>query len=218
MLGYGESSDASNGDYSLKSQVERIWELIEKTGVRRLSVIGHSMGGDLSTLLCQSDENRVIRKHVNIEGDITQYDDFITKRASEEENKDNFENWFVQNFMEEQVSKDLVKDSPLSAPRYYESLKLCRLPAFKANALELYDMKNELDGQYTSRLGEIYASLDVPQMFCLGTKPPGPDERIIQFLVKKELDYKKFPEARHWVMIDQPEEFYSFLLEFLSAE
>jgi len=103
-----------------------------------------------------------------------------------------------------------------SCLRYYESLKLCQPQAFKANALELYELKNALPGKYKSQLGKIYASLTVSKVFCYGTKSI--DERSIQFLRDNNLRFEEFSEAGHWVMIDQAEEFYSFLLEFLSAK
>ena len=215
MLGYGRSSDARDEDYSLNSQVNRIWEIIDKTGVKELDVIGHSLGGDLTTLLCNSDKEGMIEKYVNIEGDVTQYDDFITRDAVEAGKNNEFENWFVDRYMNDLVLNQWGKAFP-SCLRYYESLKLCQPQAFKANALELYELKNALPGKYKSQLGKIYASLTVSKVFCYGTKSI--DERSIQFLRDNNLRFEEFSEAGHWVMIDQAEEFYSFLLEFLSAK
>lgn len=215
MLGYGKSSDARDEDYSLNLQVNRIWEIIDKTGVKELNVIGHSLGGDLATLLCNSDEKRIIRKCVNIEGDITQYDDFITREAVEAEKKNDFENWFIDRFMNDLVLNQWGKAFP-SCLRYYESLKLCRTQAFRENALELYALKNAIPGRYKSQLGKIYASLAIPNVFCYGTKSI--DERSMQFLRDNNLRFEEFTEAGHWVMIDQSEKFYSSLLEFLSAK
>lgn len=215
MLGYGRSSDAGDEDYSFNSQVNRIWEIIDKTGVKELDVIGHSLGGDLATLLCNSDKKRNIRKCVNIEGDVTQYDDFITREAIEAEKNNDFENWFIDRYMNDLVLNQWGKAFP-SRLRYYESLKLCRTQAFRANALELYELKNSIPGKYKSQLGKIYASLTVSKVFCYGLKSI--DERSIQFLKDNDLRFEEFAEAGHWVMIDQSEKFYSFLLEFLSAQ
>jgi hypothetical protein len=40
-------------------------------GTGDLIIIGHSMGGDIATLLCASDKRNMIVKFVNIEGGLT---------------------------------------------------------------------------------------------------------------------------------------------------
>ena len=83
LVGYGKSSRSpKDGDYSFESHLARIWNMIKHYDLHKLTVIGHSMGGDMGTLLCRSDEDGIIHKFVNIEGALTQYDLFISSKAA----------------------------------------------------------------------------------------------------------------------------------------
>lgn len=214
MLGYGRSSIAVTGDYSFNSQVARIWEIINIIDLKDVYVVGHSVGGDLGTILCNTDSTKVIKKFVNIEGDITQYDDFITREGMEAESINQFEEWFFNRYMNDLVLNQWSKDS-LACKRYYESLKLCQPEAFRANVKELYKLKNFLAGKYKSQLGETYTNLDIEKVFCYGSKSI--DQRSVQFLKDKNLSFKEF-DAGHWVMIDQSEQFYQFLIDFIQIQ
>ncbi|MCK4605789.1 MAG: alpha/beta fold hydrolase [candidate division Zixibacteria bacterium] len=68
LVGYGRSSGSSRRDgYGFESHLARLWDLIRTWNLPPLIIIGHSMGGDLSTLLCKSDTGGVIEGFVNID-------------------------------------------------------------------------------------------------------------------------------------------------------
>ncbi len=68
LIGYGKSSESANGDYRFKANIEKLWKIIADLKGHDLIVIGHSMGGDIGTLLCASGKKDKIVKFVNIEG------------------------------------------------------------------------------------------------------------------------------------------------------
>ncbi len=213
MIGYGKSSASSGGDYSFNSYIDRIWKIVEETRVNELIVIGHSMGGDIAALLCASDQKNSIRKFVNIEGDITQFDLFISHETIKAAENGNFEHWFHNEFMKAKVFEDWGEKYS-SCKRYHSSISNCRPEAFLANALELYQKNNALSGKYKSEIGRIYCSLSIPKVFCYGTESIRSE--TIDFLNENKLRYQVFDDAFHWLMIDKPKEFYSFLYEFIS--
>ncbi len=214
MIGYGKSSASTNGDYSFKTYISSLWKIVEETRVNDLVVIGHSMGGDIATLLCASDQNNSIKKFVNIEGDITQFDLFISHEAIKASENGNFANWFYDEFMMAKVFEDWGQKYS-SCKRYHSSLRYCHKEAFLANALELYQRNNVLPGKYKSEIGQIYSSLSIPKVFCYGTKSI--HSETIDFLKENRLAYQVFDDAFHWLMIDKPKKFYSFLYEFIST-
>ena len=181
--------------------------------ITNIYFVGHSVGGDIGTLLCDSDIKNIIKKFINIEGDITQYDDFITREACEAEKKGAFNDWFYNRLMNDLVLNQWGREYQ-SVLRYYKSLKLCRIEAFKSTALELRKLKNALKGKYTSIIGDKYISLKIPKIFIYGKKSI--DKRSIDFLKNNNLEYKEYENAGHWVMIDEAEDFYSFLYKFIS--
>jgi pimeloyl-ACP methyl ester carboxylesterase len=213
MIGYGKSSASTNGDYSFKTYINRLWEIVEKKRVNDLIVIGHSMGGDIATLLCASDQNNCIKKFVNIEGDITQFDLFISHEAIMAAENGKFGHWFYNEFMDAKVSEHWKQKYP-SCKRYHASLRNCSTDAFLANAQELYQRNTALPGKYKSEIGRTYCSLSIPKVFCCGTESI--HSETIDFLKENRLEYQVFNDAFHWLMIDKPKEFYSFLYEFIS--
>ncbi len=213
LIGYGKSSESANGDYGFKSHTKKLWKIIEDTINNDIVVIGHSMGGDIATLLCASDQKNIIKKFVNIEGNITQFDLFISREAVKAAEADNFTHWFNDEFMKSKVIEDWGQKYP-SCRRYHSSLRNCRREAFLANARELFNRNTVLPGKYKSETGRIYCSLSIPKVFCYGTESAS--SGTIDFLKENNLEYQAFDEAFHWLMIDKAREFYSFLYEFIS--
>jgi len=62
LIGYGKSSESANGDYGFKTHIEKLWKIIEDMKINDIVVIGHSMGGDIATLLRASDKKNEIVK------------------------------------------------------------------------------------------------------------------------------------------------------------
>ena len=212
LIGYGKSSEAANGDYSFETHIEKLWRIIAYLKIHDLIVIGHSMGGDIATLLCASDENNKIVKFINIEGGLTQYDLFVSQEAVKAAEAGNFTHWFHDEFVTAQVIGNWGRKYP-SCKRYHATLRDCCPEAFLSNARELCQRNTALPGKQKSDTGRIYCSLSIPKVFCYGTEsvPSG----TIDFLKENMLEYKAFEDAFHWLMIDKAKEFYSFLYEFI---
>lgn len=213
LIGYGKSSESADGDYRFEAHIEKLWKIITDLEIRDLIIIGHSMGGDIATFLCASDRKNVIKKFVNIEGNITQFDLFISREAVKAAEEGNFTHWFYDEFMTSKVIDDWGQKYP-SCRRYHSSLRDCRPEAFLANARELFNKNTELQGKHKSETGRIYCSLSIPKVFCYGTESVS--SGTIDFLKENNLEYQAFDDAFHWLMIDKAREFYSFLYEFIS--
>ena len=209
LIGYGKSSESADGDYRIEAHIEKLWKIIADLEIRDLIVIGHSMGGDITTFLCASDRKNVIKKFVNIVGNVTQYDLFISHEAVKAAEEVNFTHWFYDEFMTVQVVGNWGQKYP-SCRRYHSSLRDCRPEAFLANARELFSKKTELPGRYKSETGRIYCSLSIPKVFCYGTESVS--SGTVDFLKENELKYRAFDNAFHWLMIDRAKEFYSFYM------
>jgi pimeloyl-ACP methyl ester carboxylesterase len=215
LAGYGKSSRPHPDGRGFDSHVQRLWKLLEKYETHDLILIGHSMGGDITTLMCAADLQRIIKKYVNIEGDVTQLDLFISSEAVKAKDEGNFLAWFREDFMITTVLKKLGERFPTSAQRYYEALQQCDPNAFLANARELVKRNNNisLPGEYKSEIGQFYARLSLPRVYCYGTRSLS--EGTLRFLKENHLDIMAFENAGHWLMIDKAAEFYSFLYEYV---
>lgn len=213
LNGHGNSSASIKKDYSFNLHLERLWNVLEKMKIKDVIVIGHSMGGDIGTLLCASDQENIIKKFVNVEGNLDQFDLFISNKAVNAAKDSNFEHWFSEEFIKSTVSEDWAQKYA-SAKRYATSLRLCRPEAFLANSQELYRRNTSLPGKYKSEIGRSYCTLSIPKIFCYGTKSIS--SGTIDYLKENNLEHQIFNGAFHWPMIDNAQEFYSFLYEFVS--
>jgi pimeloyl-ACP methyl ester carboxylesterase len=211
LLGYGRSSRASNEDYRFDSHVRRLWKVVDELGVQSLCVIGHSLGGDLATLMATSQEGNRIQGLVNVEGNLTPDDAFISRRVVAAEERGDFLRWFREDFMEGLVSKKWGKKWP-SCRRYYASLELCRPEAFLANADEARARSLPLPGRRESSIGAVFAELEIQKVFCWGAESLS--EKTRQFLQAAKIPDHRIDRAFHWPMIDQPDEFYAVVREF----
>ncbi|MEW5786176.1 MAG: alpha/beta fold hydrolase, partial [Bacillota bacterium] len=103
MFGYGRSSYAFNGDYGMETQVRRLRRLVDLLGLESFYIVGHSLGGDLGVLMASSDNDRRIKGFVNIEGDLTPHDIFISDKAVSASERGDFAGWFERDFKEDLV-------------------------------------------------------------------------------------------------------------------
>lgn len=61
LLGFGYSARPARGDYSVSAQVRLVAGLMDRLGIRRAVVVGHSMGGGVAMHLALSHPDRVER-------------------------------------------------------------------------------------------------------------------------------------------------------------
>ena len=214
LIGYGRSSRAGNRDYSMNSQVLRLWRLMDVLGIGPFSIVGHSLGGDIATLMASSDPRQRIKGFVNIEGDLTPHDIFFSNKVVTAAKGGNFERWFHTDFKEELVLKGWG-GKWLSCRRYYASLQFARPEAFLANAKEIYERNQALPGRRECITGLTYAGLKIPRVFCWGSESLA--KGTLEFLESASLQHRKFEPAFHWPMIDQADHFYSFLSDFIQG-
>jgi pimeloyl-ACP methyl ester carboxylesterase len=212
MIGYGRSSCAGSVDYSMESQIHRLWRLIDFLHVGSFYVVGHSLGGDIGTFMASSDTQQRIKGLVNIEGDLTPHDIFFSNQAVSAAKEGKFRGWFEKEFKEELVLKGWGSKWP-SCRRYYASLQFARPEAFLANAKEMYEKNQALPGRRECLTGLNYEALKIPKVFCWGSGSLA--RGTLEFLESASLHHKKFEPAFHWPMIDQAEGFYAFLSDFV---
>ncbi len=215
LIGYGRSSGSGDpGDYSYDSQLQRLWALINELELKELIVVGHSMGGDLTTLLCASDKEKIIKKYINIEGDVTQYDLTISRAAVKAFERGNFEHWYENDFKQKLVYEKLGNDR--SGRIYYASLAFCRKEAFLDNARELVRRNTSLEGKFKSEIGRIFVSLEIPKVFCYGTKSLA--RSSLRFLNENSIKTKGFEGIGHCPMTDCSAEFYDYVYQYITED
>ena len=209
LAGYGRSSPAS--DYSFACHLARLdltLQHIESSGtvIDHLIVAGHSMGADLATLFCSASlyAGRIVAL-VNIEGDLTEHDLFISGKAVEADNAGRFDQWFENDFKRKMIYERLGGEHE-SCRRYHASLYLARPEAFLMNAKELCHRATSLAPPIVSEFGRKYIGLSAPKVFCFGENSLSYEAR--EFIKEHDIDSVSFANAFHWPMIDASDDFY----------
>ena len=125
LSGHGSSPAAHDGLYTLEAMASRLAALIEAMDLQQLAVVGHSLGGDVTTVLASADGSGRINRIVNVEGTLAPGDMFICNRATKaaEAGYEAFENWFHQQFCQETVLEKWAVQGD-AGRRYYASLVL----------------------------------------------------------------------------------------------
>lgn len=212
LIGYGRSSGAASQErYRFKAHIERLWFLIEHLKLERVVLLGHSMGGDITTLMCHENRNGVFEKYINIEGDVTQHDLFISSRAVKAHDEGNYDDWFYNHFMHRLIFEKLGHQ--MISRLYFASLNYCRLDAFLENSKELVERNTRLDGEFKSEIGEVYCKLGIPRVFCYGTLSCS--NETLKYLKKNNMQVRAFEGAGHSPMVDSADEFYEFVTHYI---
>jgi pimeloyl-ACP methyl ester carboxylesterase len=71
LLGFGDSDKPGDGDYTIPKQAERVLKIADHFGFDKFVIIGHSMGGQISTYLAATLAPQRISKLVSVSGVVT---------------------------------------------------------------------------------------------------------------------------------------------------
>lgn len=213
LPGHGGSPVARDGIYTLEALASRLTTLIEAMSLRRVTIVGHSLGGDIATVLASRTSLPEIDRIVSVEGTLTPADSFICNRATEAAAEGNFDTWFREQFCQQTVFDGWAQKGD-AGQRYYASLRFCDPGAFQACAIELHSRNRDGDARGLSGIGALYAALPMKKHFIYGTKSlPSTSVDLIAEL--KLQSYRL--RAGHWVMIDAAAEFYPLLRRLITT-
>jgi pimeloyl-ACP methyl ester carboxylesterase len=209
LLGHGCSHDASGDVYSFESHIQYLHRLVDEFDIPRFFLAGHSMGGDIATHLTASNSNRVLGL-INIEGNLTPSDVFISRQAVNADELGDFEKWFTEEFMDKKVLNDWAVQRD-SAKRYFSSLWFCRPQAFLLNAREVCKRNSSTTDTSATETGLKFIQLRIPKVYCWGGKLNEQTQKLIE---DEKITSWGFDDASHWPMIDKETEFYRLLAQF----
>ena len=211
LPGFGRSSPAADQDYSFSKQIVRLLALLDELGVAETHLVGHSMGGDIGTLFCQRQGDRVL-SFVNIEGNLMADNRYVVEQALQAEADGRFEEWLRDDFALQQVI-GLCHRWPTTV-RYLASLQMCRGRAFADSVHEIDALLAPSAGSNVALIGRAYRELTTPRYYCAGEASLAQNAR--RFLKDAGLRHRVFGESFHWVMLDRTVSFYRSLAEFIA--
>ncbi len=214
LPGYGESTfDADDPEnYSFPEQVKRLYGLLDHLGIADFYLVGHSMGGDIGTIMCKEGTRKRIRAFINIEGDLTDGDRFITDKVRKALDGERFEQWLRYEFPEE------IRSWGSARSRYRLSVRRCSSAAFQANAERIYELNTTAEKRDCAVIAVNFEEIEIPKVFCWGDGSIAKEKRTYRYLQTRPFPHKLFKGSSHWVMQDKHVEFYQFVSRFFSTK
>jgi pimeloyl-ACP methyl ester carboxylesterase len=220
LVGYGKSASEADdeNEYKFEIQIVHLYKLLEHLGVERFFLVGHSMGGDIGTLMCKNDHQKRIRAFVNVEGDLTQGDRFITNAAFEAHKKGRkyFINW-LHNELIDIIFKDKAAKYMLSRTRYEKSLKCCSDVAFWTNVKRIRRLNKNLPCHHYAQVAKSFKEISIPKIFYWGSDSLSGKSKDYLLNANLKPEPRMFPESFHWIMLDNRRKFYDALSQFLQS-
>ncbi|MFP4497887.1 MAG: alpha/beta fold hydrolase [Vulcanimicrobiota bacterium] len=218
LPGYGRSSRAK--DYSFNVQVKRLWALItflensEIIRINNLGIVAHSMGAIPAVLMCQTDRENIIKRLALVEGTISPYGSSIPEIVSQLSKKE-FELWFEIDYLETVIQRGLLPRLPFSK-HYHASLVFCDRKAFRDNAKEMKRKLGSFEDEEENQIGPYFAGLHIPRLYFYATHSI-PLE-VKEFLNRNHIPAKELPYDSHFLMSENPPDFYKHLYKFFRTE
>ncbi len=194
LAGFGDSTRHDQFSYSMDDHARVCEEALKEIKYDRLHIVAHSMGGAVGLLLSNRSLSRTV-SFSNIEGNLIGEDCGLISRQTANVSFDTFNTELFPEY------KALFHDKG----NQYISLKQTYPPAFYKSSKSLVAWSD------SRRLLRKFRSLRCKKTYFYG-------DQNLDLKVLKELSnvrIEKISESGHFVMNDNPEEFYRKLLEVM---
>lgn len=215
MLGFGDSPQPSWFSYTMEEQAE-VCEAVLRNFLdnRRLHIVAHSMGGAVGLLLSEKLPGR-IASFCSVEGNLIEADCFLTKIIKDSP-FDLFENKIFPNFTSQnnfQTDPELTEEQKklIQIMRDYQADFFLdkTTPAIFYKTAESLVSHSE-----SGKLLTIFSELAGKKAYFYGSESSSVD--VLAELKKyPAIETQSISESGHFVMNDNPDEFYSALRDFL---
>ncbi|MBU4481602.1 alpha/beta hydrolase, partial [Patescibacteria group bacterium] len=203
----GESPKPKEFSYTLEEQVKICQLLIEKLNFAKIHLVGHSMGGAIGLLLIEKIPSK-ITSFINLEGNLIGEDCAFSREAVRYSLED-FEKRFFNDFKSKiKDTKGLASSNSLSNQLFYRWFSKSDPYAFYRTSQSLVKWSD------SRKLLKIFIDLDIKKCYVFGeVNKNSPVIRLLRDVPKIQIS-----GSGHFMMIDNPQEFYQKLSRILSGE
>lgn len=198
--GHGGSGRLNASNYSLQSYADITNILLEKLSPKKVSMVCHSMGGAVGLIATQELSDLVM--FVNVEGNLVASDCGIVSRSTASQSFSTFEHTGYRTFLQALRRSERKTDEAWA--RWYGEADPCALHETARSLVEWSDSNKLLD---------LFKSLPY-RAYIYG------ENEIKDYLLPELRGISSYAIARagHFVMLDNPGEFYPLLSGLLHHE
>lgn len=207
MPGCGSSYGGEN--YAIDSWVYCTEKILDALNVVSVVLVGHGIGADVCARLCLRNRHNRIKGLIAIEGTVTRDNLHMARLVSKGARGGRFKMWLKNDFLTDFIHQQQVqRGEPYR--RFYESVEMMRPAVFLAHCNQAKELLYPNDQFGESLPLESFQQVEQPKLFCYGAWSFSPTAR--QTVEDADIPLHCFDKATHWVMVDQPQEFYEDLL------
>lgn len=204
LPGFGNSPAPGEFPFTMEAQAESVAALCRSVGLRRIAVVGHSMGGAVGILLAERWPGTVTHFACAV-GNLVPEDCFFSRdivRAGE--------STFEARGFAEYTERFRPSEEARSASRstYHESLRMTSARAIFRSSVDLVRISDE------GNLLERFLALPCPKIYLCDSGNPVAAS-LETALAGAGVPRVVVPGTGHALMEDNPEGFYSALAAFL---
>lgn len=192
LAGFGNSCKPENFSYSMEDQAAICSQIIKRFRFERLHLVAHSMGCAVSLFMPDS-ELRQVKSFANLEGNLTGDDCFISRKISE--------NRFLT--FKTELYPALLSSMSGTAGQYESILKSSE-NAFYKSCLSLVKWSDSGD------LLKIFLNLHCRRAYFHGER----NTVTKSWRLSHNIPLIEIKNSGHFMMLDNPEEFYKKLYDF----
>lgn len=205
MIGFGESEKPKDFDYCIKKQSEMLAALISSLNISDIYLIGHSFGGTAAVFLAGMLKDS-LNVFINCEGMLTEEDITWSKKIYFQTIGE-FKNRGFKNFREK--IRTGIEKYP-SNEIYYQHLEKTIPEAVYLSVKSMIDfIKNE-------NLIRKFVDLQCPKHYIFGKNSHKRKNATELFLKECNIPVYYITESGHFMLIDNPDEFYKKIKAIIS--
>ncbi|KYK35856.1 MAG: hypothetical protein AYK19_01235 [Theionarchaea archaeon DG-70-1] len=198
LVGFGTSSKRKEFSYSMEDHADVCTLVIKKLNLDTIHLVAHSMGGAIGLLLIEKLPERFV-SFANVEGNLIGEDCAMLSRKTIRVRYEEFEEFLSQ--MKKEIGK--AKDTSQVLHKW-----LCQSDpyGFYCSAKSLVEWSD------SRRLLNLFVNLNMKKVYIYGDEN---SEADILKLIRGKIKTIPILNSGHFMMLDNPHEFYSSLKEFL---
>lgn len=197
FVGFGDSDKPADFEYTLEQHAGISKKLIEQFNPGTVSLVAHSMGGTIGTLLAPQINN--LSCFVNLEGNLSAEDVGIVSRRTAEQSEENF---VAHGF--DQFLGDLKESNDPAYRAWAEWYAKSSKVAIHRSGSSLFQWS--ISGKLIDLFNEL------PKKAFIHGDKTGIAHNQSQF---KNVDVFSISKSEHFMMLDNPQEFYKVLFRYL---
>lgn len=203
FIGFGKSGQPEDFTYSLQQQLEVIISLLDHLKINRVSVIGHSLGGMVGTMMLGEIPGRVSAL-CNTEGNL-RIDTTSTTRKAVAVSRDEFESDFYPNLI-----RSLQDSEEPSAKMRLEALEMVSARVFYKTSQSIVEWAD------SGQLFDNFTKSATPKVLVFGQNGPFAPW-VPRSNLPSDIPTAEISNASHFVLHDNPVQFEQILSNFLHS-